>query len=827
MPRKQPPARALLLSLAALAVPVAGAFWVPESFQDYEALLWLLAVVPAFLLAYYRGWMGIAAGLAGAMAVISVTYAATQATGQRMPDLLLPVIVIVIALFLGIGALTGRVRRLNHVSAAVGDRFTDPATNLPNQAHAELHLQTEFDVAQRGRPLAIVLFDIDNFAGFNARHGTIAGDEVLRTISDVFRQITRRGNLAARYGEDEFLYVLSGSDDDGAVGFVRRFHQILHQLAGQRPIPAISSGVASYSRTMKLPAHLVSAAEAALLQAKKEGRGGVGVHGRRLHPATSDSAPTGEPAALTAQDIMPQGRGRGRKVLIVAEEAPVRGLLARYLTDHGFNVSQVSNVVDGVQHLTEEYDLLFTDVSLDENIGAELVRAAKLRWPAMQVVGLVPETDNDRLIDTLNAGVDRYVVTPLDLSKVRQHLTDLLNRRERMSAPERASRQLTIELQAQTLEAMEALRRSEEEFRAVFRNVHEVIFRTDTNAVFTDVNEVWTESTGFSIDRTVGQPAAAFAHEEDRAAFAGLLRDLATGQRKDARGKVRVVATNGGVCWFELRATQLFDASNHVIGVTGTLEDTTAVHASDSERRNLEEQLRQSQKLEAIGRLAGGLAHDFNNLLTVVQGNAFLLADEPLDSHARDLVDQIAQAADRGANLVRQLLAFGRRQVLQPSLLNLNTVVESTRDMLARLIGENIVLELDLDRELGSTEVDAGQMEQVLVSLAVNARDAMPQGGEVRISTRNGVLALHGEDSDGRAEEVVLLTVSDNGPGMDAETRQHIFEPFFSTKSLAEASGLGLATVYGIVRQSGGTINVTSEPGSGTTFEIALPRVSV
>src|SRR5687768_15418007 len=179
MLRKQAPARALLISLAALAVPVAGAFWVPESFQDYEALLWLLAVVPAFLLAYYRGWMGIAAGLAGAMAVISVTYAATQATGQRMPDLLLPIIVVVIALFLGIGALTGRVRRLTPTTAG-GDRFTDAATNLPNQAHAELHLQTEFDVAQRGRPLTIVLFDIDNFAGYNTRHGTIAGDEVLR-----------------------------------------------------------------------------------------------------------------------------------------------------------------------------------------------------------------------------------------------------------------------------------------------------------------------------------------------------------------------------------------------------------------------------------------------------------------------------------------------------------------------------------------------------------------------------------------------------------------------------------------------------------------------
>jgi diguanylate cyclase (GGDEF)-like protein/PAS domain S-box-containing protein len=830
MIRNHPPMRALVLSLAALTVPVAGAFWFPESLQDYEALLWLLAVVPAFLLAYYRGWIGIASGLAGVMAIISVTYAATQATGRDMPDLLLPIIVIVIALFLGIGALTGRVRR----SAAAMDsasRFTDAATSLPNRAHAELHLQTEFDVARRGRPLAVVLFDVDNFEGYNTRHGTIAGDEVLRTISDALKRTTRRGNLAARVDDDEFMSVLSGADDDGAVGFVRRFQQTVRELAGQRPFPAISTGVASYTPSMRNPEQLIDAAAAALQQAKKEARGGLRVHGRKLNvqnfadgtPRVAEGSGEAEPSSF---DIMPQGRGRGRKVLIVAAEAPVRGLLARYLTDHGFDVAQASNVVDGVQLLTEEYDIIFTDISLEENIGAELVRAAKLRWPSMQAIGLVEETDNDRLIETLNAGIDRYVLTPLDLAKVRHHITDLINRRERLAAPERASRQLSIELQAQTLEAMEALRRSEEEYRTIFRNVHEVIFRTDTSGVFTDLNEVWTETTGHAVDKSLGRPAAEFAHEEDRAPFAALLHDLVNGDRGDARGHVRVIASNGDVRSFDLRATRLFDADSSVVGVTGTLEDITAQRSAESDRRSLEEQLRQSQKLEAIGRLAGGLAHDFNNLLTVVQGNAYLLSDESLDTQAREYVQQIAQAAQRGANLVRQLLAFGRRQLMQPSIVNLNTVVENTRAMLSALIGEQIAVEYDLDPNLGNTEVDAGQMEQVLVSLVVYARQVMPTGGQLRIATRNGALALHGETGDDRQEEVVLMTVSDNGPGMDAETREHIFEPFFSTKNLAEASGLGLATVYGIVRQSGGVISVSSEPGRGTTFEIALPRIN-
>jgi signal transduction histidine kinase len=251
-----------------------------------------------------------------------------------------------------------------------------------------------------------------------------------------------------------------------------------------------------------------------------------------------------------------------------------------------------------------------------------------------------------------------------------------------------------------------------------------------------------------------------------------------------------------------------------------------AVVRNITRRKSLEQQLRQSQKLEAIGRLAGGLAHDFNNLLTVVQGNAHLLEEEAADQPAAlEYVRQINTAADRGATLVKQLLAFGRRQVLQPTTLNLNQLVEDTRSMLVRLIGEHIRLDVDLDPELGLIRADASQIEQVLVNLAVNAREALQENGVLRIATRNHSLVPHGTGEDAIADATVVLTVSDNGPGLDAATRDRIFEPFFTTKGLAEASGLGLATVYGIVRQSGGTISVASEPGQGTTFEIVLPRV--
>lgn len=940
---RHPPLRALLISLAAFAIPIAGAVWIPTVWEDYEALLWLVALVPAFLLAYYRGWRGAATSLAGGMAILSITYAFTQATGNPIPALLLPIIVAYIGISLATGWLAERLHKDAGTALTSSSGLTDPATGLPNRAHGELHLEIEFSAAQRGRPLAVVLLDLDNLKGYNARHGAIAGDEVLRLLGEVLKHTTRRMNMTARLGDDEFLCILGGCDDDGAMVFVNRFQSALHALAGERPLPSISGGVASYGPSMRSHQDLLAAAESALLQAKKEGRGRIRVHGRAINlplasgpaetPGTEVAAQT--PAAeLSPKSLMPQGRGRGRKALIVAEEPPVRALLARFLTDHGFTVAQVSNVVDGVQCLTIEYDLLLTDISLTEGFGAELVRAAKLRWPSIQVLGIVQHHEGDLLIETLNAGVDRYLVAPLDLPRVRQHITELLARRDRLVTSVLESRQQTLEFQARTNDAVLALRQSEEEYREVVASLHEVIFRTDLNGVFTFLNAAWSEATGFAIDESTERAATNFVHEEDRAEFSAAISGLIAGDREDTRGELRIITDNGGTRWFEVRMRRMFDPDSRVSGVTGTLDDVTprknaeealrrseeasrgvlaalpdevyrltkegvilsyegvhpyvddrarivggsleqafpsavagalrtriddvlrtgdvdvyeyrvldtdelqefevrlapggatevvAIVRNVTDKKLLEEQLRQSQKLEAIGRLAGGLAHDFNNLLTVMQGNAQLLDEEAMPDSAREYVQQIEQAADRGASLVKQLLAFGRRQVMQPTILNLNTVIENTRSMIGRLIGENIVLDVDLDPALGLVKVDPGQIEQILVNLAVNARDAMKSGGHLRMITRNAVMAGHGDDAE--HEAFVVLTMSDDGAGMDAETRERVFEPFFTTKSFAQASGLGLATVYGIVRQSGGVISVSSEPGRGTTFEIALPRI--
>jgi len=246
-----------------------------------------------------------------------------------------------------------------------------------------------------------------------------------------------------------------------------------------------------------------------------------------------------------------------------------------------------------------------------------------------------------------------------------------------------------------------------------------------------------------------------------------------------------------------------------------------------TDRLRAEEQMLHMQKLESIGRLAGGVAHDFNNLLTVINGySALLLRDAQEGAPSRGRLMQISKAGARAAELTQQLLAFSRKQVVQPRPINLNTEIVESEKMLRRLLSEDIELTTVLDPQLGLVVVDAGQMHQVLMNLAVNARDAMPKGGKLRIETRNvelkGIRELPEDLTPGR---YVQLTVADTGIGMDEITRAQIFEPFFTTKPKGSGTGLGLAMVYGIVRQSQGAISVESEPGRGSLFEIHLPLV--
>jgi PAS domain S-box-containing protein len=310
-------------------------------------------------------------------------------------------------------------------------------------------------------------------------------------------------------------------------------------------------------------------------------------------------------------------------------------------------------------------------------------------------------------------------------------------------------------------------------------------------------------------------------HPEDHEADLRQRARLIRGEVRSYEAERRFLRRDGRVAWIYLNCSIVQDDGGHPLYLLVYLRDLT-------ERKNLEDQLRQAQKMEAVGQLAGGIAHDFNNLLTAIQGNAELLLTA-LDGHdpRRMDVHEIGRAAHRAATLTRQLLAFSRKQVLQPRIVNLNLVVTDLTAMLRRIIGEDVELQLDLDPRLGPVLADAGQVEQVITNLSVNARDAMPLGGTLTLRTRN-VSADEVPAGDPEAPpllgELVALSVADTGTGMDERTRARLFEPFFTTKELGRGTGLGLATVYGIVRQSGGHIRVGTRLGEGSTFTVYLPR---
>jgi|CXWL01.1.fsa_nt_gi PAS domain S-box-containing protein len=350
---------------------------------------------------------------------------------------------------------------------------------------------------------------------------------------------------------------------------------------------------------------------------------------------------------------------------------------------------------------------------------------------------------------------------------------------------------------------------------------------TDAVGCIQYVNPQFSAVTGYTADEAVGQnPRILKSGETPAEVHAALWSTITAGGTWS--GELCNRKKNGELFWEQVSISPVRSAAGAITNYVGIKEDITARKAAEADLRETRLQLQHAQKLEAIGRLAGGVAHDFNNLLGVITGYAELLQrDLAGDERRRAKLDQIVAAAQRAAGLTRQLLAFSRRQVLQPRVLDLNVLIGGTETMLGRLIGEDIELQTELDPGLGRVMADPGQLEQVLMNLAVNARDAMPAGGRLTVSTGNYLVA---QDDSAQGDLVppgnyVLVTVSDTGCGMDRETLSRIFEPFFTTKAPDKGTGLGLATVYGIVTQSGGEIRVRSRPQHGTTFRIYLPRI--
>jgi PAS domain S-box-containing protein len=366
------------------------------------------------------------------------------------------------------------------------------------------------------------------------------------------------------------------------------------------------------------------------------------------------------------------------------------------------------------------------------------------------------------------------------------------------------------------------MRESEERYRLLADNATDMISRLNTLGVFLYVSPACKQQLGYDPEELLGRDVYTFLHPDDVASLRQSNRLLL--DRMDIQSiTYRFRRRDDSYVWVEATARGLSDPH------TGKTNELICISRDITERRSLESQLQQAQKMDAIGQLAGGVAHDFNNLLTVISGYVgLILADLPKQHSARDAVMEIHKAADRAAALTRQLLAFSRRAMLDPKVVDLNALVTDSEKMVRRLIGEDIEFTTAMAANLWRVKVDRTQIDQVILNFVVNARDAMPQGGKLTIETANVVLDENyiRNNAEARPGPHVMLAISDSGHGMSREVLDHIFEPFFTTKGLGKGTGLGLATAYGIVKQSGGHITVYSEVGVGSSFKIYLPSVS-
>jgi len=485
-------------------------------------------------------------------------------------------------------------------------------------------------------------------------------------------------------------------------------------------------------------------------------------------------------------------------ILIVDDDAQMLRTIGDILRLRGYSALLAPSAQEGLE-LTKDAARLpaiaLVDLRLPDMDGMELVSEIRKLSESIEIVILTGNASIDSAVRALRENSYDYLIKPVQPEQ-------LLGSIER--AGERWQRR----------RAESAMHESEERLRRIFEHVGDALFITDDNGRIIDANPAACALTAMPLEQLRERDLRGVLGDESAREAAA--KDTVGESPTGLRGEVRVKGQDG-----EIRTVDGRSAAFAPGLVVHTLRDLT-------HQRRLEEELHHSQKMDAIGQLAGGVAHDFNNLLTVISSYTSMLLDsfEAGDARREDAIE-VKQAAVRAAQLTRQLLAFSRKQVIQPRTLILNSVVTETEKMLRRLIGEDVELVTKLAPDLYEVRADAGQLEQVLMNLAVNARDAMPQGGRLSIETAN-VLRSSIAGPRGAAmaaAEYVMLAVSDTGTGMPSEVQSHIFEPFFTTKEAGKGTGLGLSTVYGIVKQAGGDIRVNSEIGRGTTFTIYLPRV--
>lgn len=950
--------RTIVFVIAAFCIPVGGAFTIREGLPWLAEALWA-AALPAVVVSGMRWRLrgGALVTALGALLILVVNVPATRLF--RVTPLVLDVRWLiggwtVAAAFAGV---LGAWMAARWQSGALLQELTDPLTGLPNRRRAELFLEHEFAVAQLGRPLAVLLLDVDTFEAWSASNGKAASNGLLRTIGTILRQNTRSANLSVHWSEDRFACFLNGAGEEGAFSYARMIQDCVRASGDVAAMPSISIGIATYERTMTSPENLIRAAEQALQQAKRDGGNRIRFYGREL--ADSDAAGrTPQPPqrrGAPVQVVEPGPAGSVRTAFVFSGDSAVRHRVSELLERRGFHVTEGSRASEMMRPLAREFDLVVVELTHDDPGVRDLATEVRRRHPATRVVG-IPEFDGQTIRTSARAvHVDAHLLHAGGRWLFQPSLDDLLRERDRVRRSTLRALQLSDEVRAKEREARTARREGEARLRSIVQSISEVLFRVDRSGAWISLSPAWSVISGYPVETTLGRPWIDFFHPEDRKGLRAEFDALSAIERPVVHREARIMTRSGGTRWVEVRAQLTHDRFGNILSATGTLSDITerrraedalrrneeyfraliensadvivvldaggeirytspsagrvlgpgtgdgkfpglaaichpddldvlahalesaaepgacatlemrALHSDGSWRhlavsiRNLshiaavgglvvnahdvtahrqaetalresEEALFSARKMDAIGMLAGGVANDFNNLLTAIQGHADMAVAELAPDHPiRSELDHIRDASARAAAVTRQLLAFGRRQVLRPRAIGLNSFLSDLHRMLVRILGDRIRLQTEFAASDDRVHVDPLQIERVVLNLAVNAREAMPDGGTLTLTTRTETV---NEDEAGANEmepgEYVVLTVADTGHGIAEEIRPHVFDPFFTTKAQAVGVGLGLSTVYGIVRQTGGQIRLDSgtaggESGSGTSFSIYLP----
>ncbi len=502
--------------------------------------------------------------------------------------------------------------------------------------------------------------------------------------------------------------------------------------------------------------------------------------------------------------ISPQMNPTASATVLMIEDDPMYAhVIQRYLEDpsaRGLMVKRADRLAAGLEILSSDHvDLVLLDLSLPDSEGYDTFHNLRLAAPAVPVIVLTGFEDDEMAERAVRHGAQDFLAKS-DMSP------SLLVR--------------SIRYALERWKSASRLEESERRYRAVVEDQTEIVCRYLPNGELTFVNEAFGRFFGAEAESLLGRKFFTVAVEKDRVEFATQLSSLDRSHPIRTREQ-RFNAPDGEPRWLQWTDRALFDGAGNLVEFQSVGRDTT-------DQKLLEGQLRQSQKMEVVGQLTGGIAHDFNNLLMVITGYSELLiqgqknqGDEP-----DKFLVAIDQAAQRAASLTRRLLAFSRRQIVQPANLDLAEVVKEVDEMLRYLLGERIELRVDFERGFCWVKVDPGQIEQIVVNLAVNARDAMPDGGQLTLGTSSVILDERSAKKLGlEAGRYAVLSVSDTGCGMEPETMSRIFEPFFTTKTAGRGTGLGLSTVKAILEQIGGRITVESEPGKGSTFSTYLPVI--